>query len=150
MSKGRNITLEQVMQMQELRAQGLTNAQIGIEMGLTAVSVRRHIGAQPTGMKAAYGSMVSHATGESFNPMPIRVMEKKPTKLSVVSSTTLLQGEELKYEVDNRTGYVTIQHSPMLEYPMDKDTLERLILELMDVYEYMQKTEPKSQEKPSL
>ena len=60
------ITSEKIEEMNIYRELGLSNKQIAIEMGISYASVLRHIGGQKDGNRSDYGSIVSHATGDSF------------------------------------------------------------------------------------
>ena len=69
--KGRRLNPETIQRMRELKAQGLSNSQIAIEIGCATSTVYYYIGDQEKGRRAAYGSIVTHAQGESFaDPMP--------------------------------------------------------------------------------
>ena len=71
------ITDQVIEDMQVYRELGLSNKQIAIEMGLSVVTVCRHLGKQKDGHRADYGSIVAHTTGESFVPKGLDFLRAK-------------------------------------------------------------------------
>ena len=65
-----SITNGLVNDMRILRSQGKTNREIAQEMGLCIATVRRHIGNQPSGLRANYGSVIAHVTDVEVQPPP--------------------------------------------------------------------------------
>lgn len=89
-TKGFRVSEQDILEMQKLRENGLSNKQISIELGVGEQTIVRHIGYQPNGNRSAYGSIVSHADGESFAPsgfMPcsarVEAEEKQETQKTV-------------------------------------------------------------------
>ena len=66
-----------VNDMRILRSQGKTNREIAQEMGLCIATVRRHIGNQPSGLRANYGSIVAHVTDVEVQP-PLLLPSRNP------------------------------------------------------------------------
>ena len=82
--------------MLELREQGLSNAQIALEMGLSKKTVFDHIGPLGKGKVARHGSLVTHAQGESFvnKDISIRFEDFRPCSKRV-------EEEEKRLKIDN-------------------------------------------------
>lgn len=69
--KGRKLSGDIVAKMLHLRGMGLSNAQIAMELDISGKTVFRKIGAQKSGSRSEYGSLVTHADGERFAPPPV-------------------------------------------------------------------------------
>lgn len=67
MGRTSKITAGDVMLMEELRKQGLANKQIAHDMGLNSKTVQKYIGRQGKKVRAPYGSLVTHCSGEKFS-----------------------------------------------------------------------------------
>lgn len=74
------ITRAQINDMLVYRDLGLSNQQIAIEMGLSYQSVVRYLGPQPAGNRSEYGSIVAHATGETYVNAAKAEAQKEETK----------------------------------------------------------------------
>ena len=127
MPQGKKIDQKEIERMLSLREQGLSNAQIAIEMGLSKQTVFAKIGRQKSGSRTPYGSIVTHADGESFLPgmsneklseylnggfrapsllakaeemnIPVKpIVKKKLLTKTVVKET--LQGEVFDYDIE--------------------------------------------------
>lgn len=123
MAKHFNITAGDIMYMEELRKQGLSNIQIAHDMGISKETVRRHIGNQGKKVRAEYGSIVTHPVGEPFldnttipdqivtlKDIPETVAEEKAVTHSRIVRTGFINsyaGQEADYMVDS-AGYVRI------------------------------------------
>jgi DNA-binding CsgD family transcriptional regulator len=135
------ITDEKVEDMKIYRELGLSNKQIAIEMGLSVVTVQRHLGNQKDGHRADYGSIVAHTTGESFVPKGYdlhklkeeKKLEKEQTKVDIIKTEEIpkdvpsslkiasfqlvLNGEECRYTIEN--GQVRIERlGEILDIPI--------------------------------
>ncbi len=119
------ITDEKIEDMKIYRELGLSNKQIAIEMGLSVVTVQRHLGNQKDGHRADYGSIVAHATGDTFVPKGYdlhklkeekklekaqakveiiktkEIPEDAPSGLKIASFQLVLNGEECQYTIKN-------------------------------------------------
>lgn len=62
----KKISAEDVMCMEYLRGQGLSNSQIAHDMGLNTSTIYKYIGSQGKKVRAAYGSIVSHPENEKY------------------------------------------------------------------------------------
>ena len=69
--KGRKISGDIIAKMLDLRGNGLSNAQIAIELDVSKKAVYRKIGKQKSGSRSEYGSLVAHADGERFTYPPV-------------------------------------------------------------------------------
>ena len=117
--------------MRILRSQGKTNREIAAEMNLCTATVRRHIGNQPSGLRANYGSIVSHVT-DVETPPPVAITKK--SSLRLVAQTKIMEGNHYHFALDN-LGNITITYKSQDEkIHLDKDGMERFITELMDAY----------------
>lgn len=75
---GRRTTATDIMRFRELAQQGLSHTQIAKETGFCADTIYRYLGKQKAGNRAAYGSIVTHPSGESFLPPKKKEQEKQP------------------------------------------------------------------------
>lgn len=63
------VTPDMILKMHDLRDNhNLSNAQIGLELGVATSTVAGYLGPQKKGCRSPYGSIVAHADGESFVP----------------------------------------------------------------------------------
>ena len=107
------------VRMLELREQGLSNAQIALEMGISKKTVFDHIGPLGKGRVARHGSLVTHAQGESFvnkdvsvcfegfRPCSKRVEEEEARKIDnpcvfQIQETKRYKGKDLTYILDKK------------------------------------------------
>ena len=120
------ITPQMVEDMKTCRELGLSNKQIAIELGISYTTVTNRIGPQPDSRKSQYGSIVSHANGESYldavkpvnqiekfnkrwNRQPEDQKEKEATPmassaLELVSNTIEFKGKVGFYKIDMHNG----------------------------------------------
>lgn len=90
------------------RELGLSNKQIALEMGLSYSTVVKKIGPQPIGLRSEYGSIVSHATGESFAAKAAPVQKKEESDmpkaigsaLELVQNTVEFKGKVASYKIN--------------------------------------------------
>lgn len=67
---GKRMTDEEITKMRALRGKGLSNMQIAVELGISYETVARHLGKQKKGLRADYGSIVTHAQDAMPGFMP--------------------------------------------------------------------------------
>lgn len=89
------ITEDMVLKMHDLRDKhNLSNAQIGLELGIASSTVAGYLGPQKAGCRSPYGSLVAHADGESFvpkekeEPMPEFLPLSKRVEMEESNTTT--------------------------------------------------------------
>lgn len=93
------ISMQDISKMQVLRSQGLSNSQIAREMSIDPGTVRYHIGIQPTGNRAEYGSVISHVTGDTYAKHP---PVKKEPAIRMTESVFRFRGKnDVEYRVDS-------------------------------------------------
>lgn len=149
-SSGNRISKNTLERMQQLRAKGLSNKQIAIEVGCAYETVHRRLGNQPDNNRSDYGSIVAHVTGESF------VKEKEVRKLQQISMCVTFAGKDWTYEATDK-GFVKISAFAGCTIDLDIHQLENLMDELNEVHGWIKKHDttpvilldgkPKSQEK---
>ena len=120
-----------VNDMRILRSQGKTNREIAKEMGLCVATVRRHIGNQPSGLRANYGSIVAHVTDVEVQPS---VAAAKKSSLRMVAQTKIMEGDHYHFTMDNYGNITIAIKDPDEKIRLNKDGMERFITELMDAY----------------
>lgn len=120
------VTPEAIEKMKDLRAKGLSNSKIAIELECTIITVRRHIGPQPKMVRAEYGSIVSHVTGTTF------VNQKEESKLKKVSTIVKFSGSDFDYEADD-SGFLVMSSCNGITVNLDIDRLHTLISELQEL-----------------
>lgn len=120
------VTPEAIEKMKDLRAKGLSNSKIAIELGCTIVTVQRHIGPQPKMTRAEYGSIVSHVTGTSF------VNQKEESKLKKISTIVKFSGSDFDYEADD-SGFLVMSSRNGITINLDIDRLHSLMSELQEL-----------------
>lgn len=126
------ITNSLVNDMRILRSQGKTNREIAQEMGLCIATVRRHIGNQPSGLRANYGSVIAHVTDVEVQPPPITAVKK--SSLRMVAQTKIMEGDHYHFTMDNYGNITIAIKDPEEKIRLNKDGMERFITELMDAY----------------
>ena len=127
-----SITNGLVNDMRILRSQGKTNREIAQEMGLCIATVRRHIGNQPSGLRANYGSVIAHVTDVEVQPPPITAVKK--SSLRMVAQTKIMEGDHYHFTMDNYGNITIAIKDPEEKIRLNKDGMERFITELMDAY----------------
>jgi len=75
---GHRATATDIMRFRELAQQGLSHIQIAKETGFCVDTIYKHLGKQKAGNRAAYGSIVTHPSGESFLPPKKEEPAKQP------------------------------------------------------------------------
>ena len=126
------VTSGLVNDMRILRSQGKTNREIAQEMGLCIATVRRHIGNQPSGLRANYGSVIAHVTDVEVQPPPITAVKK--SSLRMVAQTKIMEGDHYHFTMDNYGNITIAIKDPEEKIRLNKDGMERFITELMDAY----------------
>lgn len=127
-----SITNGLVNDMRILRSQGKTNREIAQEMGLCIATVRRHIGNQPSGLRANYGSVIAHVTDVEVQPPPITAVKK--SSLRMVAQTKIMEGDHYHFTMDNYGNITIAIKDPEEKIRLNKEGMERFITELMDAY----------------
>lgn len=131
-----------IAKMKELREKGLSNSQIAKEIGCSDFTVRSYISYQPDMNRAEYGSMKTHATGETFikEPKP----EPKLKKLKTVKTEISMEGDICSYKVSSE-GRARITFSTGTAIDFTKTDFFKLISELCEVGEWLSQNtyEPK-------
>ena len=135
--KYKKVTDDMTQNMKNLRAKGLSNSQIAIELGVAPSTVCKYISNQPTGNRAEYGSIVAHSTGESYIKEKLTV---KNIKLKSEEITRNYSGDIFNYSINN-DGIATIYSDTICgtEITLTYDNLFKFINELCDLAEDLQK-----------
>ena len=114
-----------IQEMKTLRENGMTNAQIARNLGVSPTTIVNYIGCQPDGLRAAYGSEAARVT--TVEPKP------EPTlKLIEVA----YQGHTLRYFI--RSGIVSFhkgEEQPVIT--LDAEGVKRTIKELTEILPMM-------------
>ena len=120
-----------VQEMQQMRDEGLSNAQIAKRLDVSYTTVRKYLG--KADFRAPYGSCKK----------PEDVPEEKPVLLKKLMHIEEFMGEKNKYTVniDGKTvtvkqlgdGSITFDHTTIYHTTYDKASLERHISELLDI-----------------
>lgn len=144
------ITDNMVEDMNVYQDLGLSNSQIAIEMGLSKTTVQRYLGRQKKARRAEYGSLISHATGDSFVPEGYdlhklkeekklehvketpKVVAQKTGQLKVSSFSLVLSGKINTYTITN--GCIMMEGRGS-EYEIRMDELDDIIQELQGLKE---------------
>lgn len=138
----RNVDEATINRMQELRDQGLSNCQIAKEIGFDPGTVIKYLGKQKSGSRARYGSIVSHATGDSFVVQDTkdqeRNIQKMESKLKVVKASISCDGNDFSYRV-NTDGMVRITSATGIILDLTKEQLLNFIAELCEIGDWMAK-----------
>lgn len=129
------VTDEVYRRMCELRDHGLSNSQIAIEMHISESTVTTHLG--PTKKRAEYGSLVSHATGDTFVKEEKRANEMQ-RKLKVVNTSISCDGKDFYYKAST-DGRVRISSATGFAVDLDKDQFLNFIAELCEVGDWLAK-----------
>lgn len=129
------ITSEVINRMRVMRSEGKTNRDIAKELNVAIATVRRHIGNQPTGLCANYGSIVAHVTDVEGANAPASATLVKKSSLHLVAQTKVMEGKHYQFALDN-FGNITIANLKPDDnrLRLNKAGMEELITELMDAY----------------
>ena len=111
-----------------MRAEGLTNKQIADRLDINYVTVKRYLGKQPDGLRAAYGS---NQTKVKDVEKPVKVVQSPKTGLMLTQCTKEYTGQDVRYVV--RGWSVEIQQNGQQIRFFDRKALENFTLELMDL-----------------
>lgn len=134
------VTYTMVEKMKELRDKGLSNSQIAKELNTSYGTIRKYIGNQPDMVRAEYGSIVAHTTGESFeekaNVQSNEVQASVGRKLKTLRSSVCMEGEKFKYEMTT-DGDVSI--TPPTGFPLnfDRKSFFRYLSELGEISNWL-------------
>ena len=120
--------------MNAMRQRGMTNREIAKELNICLATVRRHIGNQPSGLKAAYGSVVAHVTDIDKPGKAVSVSLAKQSSLHLVAQTKIMEGTHHHFTLDSFGNITIAMKNPDEKVRLNKDGMERYITELMDAY----------------
>lgn len=120
------ISLEELKQ---LRAEGLTNKQIADRLDINYVTVKRYLGKQPDGLRAAYGS--SQTKTKDVEKPAMKVVQAPKTDLVLTQCTKEYAGKDVCYVV--RDWSVEIRQNGQQIRFFDRKGLENFVMELMDL-----------------
>lgn len=137
------ITESDLQRMIDLRDKGLSNSQIAIEMGRSYKTVVRYLGKQPTMLRADYGAIKTHSTGETFVKNPpeeadIPPEKRKPSAIKLQRTVFTFSGYAMDYKLSSE-GEVRISTRVGSELTFQKDDFYRFLSELCDIGEFMGK-----------
>lgn len=131
------VTEETIQQMLKLRGKGLSNSQIALELGINAITVRRHIGKQADMSRAAYGSIVAKVCGESFVKEEERMEQPLARKLKLAKTEVTMDGDIASYKLSSE-GRTRITFKNGTQYiDLTKQDFLALIAELCEAGEWM-------------
>lgn len=124
-----------IQELQQMRADGLTNKQIAERLGASYITILKYLGPQPDGLKANYGAYTARVTDKEPEQAP-----KKDREISLMEQyrKTVYAGEDFSYTVIS-TGAVKIEKrggSPISGIPyleLTADQIGSLVKELMDI-----------------
>jgi DNA-binding CsgD family transcriptional regulator len=131
------ITDADIVRMKELRGKGLSNSQIAKEIGCSYFTVRSYISYQPDMNRAAYGSIVAHAKGDTYVKEE-KPVEKPVSKLKLARTDVTLDGKMASYKASSE-GRVRIMFTTGSNADMTKDDFYELISELCEVGQWLSK-----------
>lgn len=120
------ISLEELKQ---LREEGLTNKQIADRLDINYVTVKRYLGKQPDGLRAAYGS--NQTKVKDVEKPAMQVVQAPKTDLILTQCTKEYAGKDVCYVV--RGWCVEIQQNGQQIRFYDRKGLENFVMELMDL-----------------
>jgi DNA-binding CsgD family transcriptional regulator len=123
-----------IARMKELRDHGLSNSQIAIELNASLRTIEKYIGKQKK--RAEYGSIVAHATGESF----VKYEEKEnkmENKLKIINSSVSFQGKNFTYKACT-DGRVRITSETGVAIDLDRDSFAEYVSELLEVGNWLE------------
>lgn len=130
------VTPEMLEQMKQMRVDGLSNNKIAKELGVDYMTVKRHIGIQPTNCRADYGSIVAHVS----DVKPEAVMIEAPKQTTVPKTSLKLknivysyEGERYEYKVRTDTDVVRIVDNGT-NFDVPSKDFETFVLELVELY----------------
>lgn len=126
------ITDSLVNNMRILRSEGLTNREIAAKLNVSIPSVHRHIGDQPDGLKAEYGSVVARVT-DVVETRPVVAVAKK-SSLRLIAQTKIMEGNYYHFSLDNLGNITITMKNPDEKIRLNRAGMESYITELMDAY----------------
>lgn len=126
------ITDSVVNQMRILRSHSKTNREIAEALNISIASVHRHIGDQPDGLKADYGSVVTRVT-DIAEPKPVVTAIKK-SSLRLIAQTKIMEGNYYHFSLDSLGNITITVKRPEEKIRLDRAGMENYITELMDAY----------------
>lgn len=147
---------ETVDRMVGMESVGLSHQQIAKELGLATKTVYRYLGKQRSGVRAQYGSIVAHVTGESFvsKELAQRIESRKPeikedkkmtSNLKITSTSIHVEGKDFHYRVST-DGKVRITSDTGFAVDLEKDGFLNLICELSQLVDWLAKNSSEGRE----
>lgn len=118
-----------IEELKQLRAEGLTNKQIADRLDINYVTVKRYLGKQPDGLRAAYGS--SQTKTKDVEKPAMKVVQAPKTDLVLTQCTKEYAGKDVCYVV--RDWSVEIRQNGQQIRFFDRKGLENFVMELMDL-----------------
>lgn len=126
------ITDSLVNHMRIMRSEGKTNREIAEKLNVAIATVHRHIGDQPYGLKAEYGSVVSRVT-DLVEAKPVVAAAKK-SSLRLIAQTKIMEGDYWNFAFDNLGNITITVKNPEDKIRLNRAGMENYITELMDAY----------------
>lgn len=112
-----------------MRAEGLTNRQIADRLDINYVTVKRYLGKQPDGLRAAYGS--GQIKTKDVEKPAMKVVQAPKTDLVLTQCTKEYAGKDVCYVV--RGWSVEIRQNGQQIRFFERKGLENFVMELMDL-----------------
>lgn len=125
-----------VQEMQHMREEGLTNKQIAERLDCNYITVKRYLGKQPEGMRAAPGTYSARV--KDVEKPAVKVVQSPKTDLVLTGKTEIYQGQDMTYTVKMCGNYVRIRNNDEIDggdgaIQLGFRELENFILELIDL-----------------
>ena len=136
--KKKIITEVTVQEMLRLREEyGLSNSEIAERLEISDLTVRKHIGCNPKGIRRVYRSK---RTEEPIASSPLlQDTEKEPLLAEIKRHhSVILGGKFFMYEADLIEKTVALRVGDVnISKPLNQETLERFIAELIDLMDFI-------------
>lgn len=146
------VTEKDIEEMKIYRGLGLSNSQIAIEMGRSRTTIDQYIGLQKESRRADYGSLKTHANGDTFVKQPTYSKEeemdamtpeayletiKPEKKLKLASSVTTYEGRDIRYKLDHQGNTIQIVSITGENMTLNKDEFLIMLSELNELAGYI-------------
>ena len=131
-----------LQELQQMREDGMTNAEIAEQLDVHVSTIYKHLGKQPDGMRrtprAPKAPQVHGEPHPLFVPAPVTPMdavEPQPTEgLHVISRCTQLDSSAARYLINNDSVRINIDDAVLV---FTKDEFDAWVNELLEVLSMM-------------
>ena len=134
-----------IQEMQQMRDDGMSNAEIAEQLDVCVDTVRKYLGKQPAGMRRARRTSKQQVClpppapailFEEPEPEP-EVVSHEIGGLRVVSRIMHLESSSARYMISNNVVKITSRDVDMPVITLTKDELDGVVAELLEVLDMM-------------